>query len=97
MRTPARLNLRTDGRPSPTTALFKKVDGSYVQFDSERFTVTLLGITISSVEPEDVGEYRLSATYETHFDEEVFRIVVTSKFMVYVWILFSHTYTVGCM
>ena len=94
MRTQARLNLRTDGRPSPTTALFKKIDGNYVRFNSERFTVTLLGITISSVEPEDVGEYKLSATYKTHFDEEEFRIVVTSKFMVHVWILFSHAHTV---
>ena len=85
VRTQARLNLRTDGRPSPTTALFKKIDGSYVQFESERFTVTLLGITISSVEPEDVGEYKLSATYEIHFDEEEFTIIVTSKFDSYIY------------
>ena len=79
------LNLRTDGRPSPTTALFKKIDGIYVLFNSERFTVTLLGITISSVESEDVGEYKLSATYETHFDEEEFTIIVTSKFDSYIY------------
>ena len=78
--------MRTDGRPSPTTTLLKKIDGIYVRFNSERFTVTLLGITISSVEPEDVGEYRLSATYETHFDEEEFTIVVISKFGSYIYI-----------
>ena len=64
------LNLRTDGRPSPTTALFKNIDGIYVLFNSERFTVTLLGITISSVESEDVNEHRLTATYETDADGE---------------------------
>ena len=94
VRTQAMLNLRTDGRPSPSTALFKKIDGVFVRFNSERFTVTLLGITISSVEPEDVGEYKLSATYETYFDEEEFTIVVTSKFMLHVWVLFSHVHTV---
>ena len=77
--------MRTDGRPSPTTALFKKMDGIYVRFNSERFTVTLLGIMISSVEPEDVGEYKLSAMYETHFDEEEFTIIVTSKFDSYIY------------
>ena len=75
------LNLRTSGSPPPETALFKKMDGSYVQFNSERFTVNLLGITISSVETEDVGEYRLTATYGTDFDEEEFRIIVNSKFL----------------
>ena len=79
--TEAVLNLNTSGSPTPETALFKKMGGSYVRFTSERFTVNLLGITISSVEPDDVGEYRLTATYETHFDEEEFRISVTSKFL----------------
>ena len=80
VRTQAMLNLRTSGSPTPDTVLFKKINGSYVQFISERFTVNLIGITISSVESEDVGEYRLTATYETLHDEEDFRISVTSKF-----------------
>ena len=98
MRTQARLNLRTDGRPSPNTALFKKMDGSYVRFESERFNVTLLGIMISSVEPEDVGEYKLSATYETHFDEEEFMIIVNSTFIIIylvatsIYSVFPHTH-----
>ena len=80
VRTEAVLNLRTSGSPTPETALFKKMGNSYVQFNSERFTVNLLGIIISSVETEDVGEYRLTATYENHYDEEEFRIIVNSKF-----------------
>ena len=80
VRTQATLNLRTSGSPTPETVLFKKMDGSYVEVTSERFTVNLLGVTISSVEPEDVGEYRLTATYATYFDEEDFRIIVNSKF-----------------
>ena len=80
VRTQATLNLRTSGSPTPKTVLSKKMDGSYVEVTSERFTVNLLGVTISSVEPEDVGEYRLTATYKTHYDEEDFTIIVNSKF-----------------
>ena len=80
VRTQATLNLRTSGCPTPETVLFKKMDGSYVEVTSERFTVNLLGVTISSVKPEDVGEYRLTAMYENHYDEEEFTIFVNSKF-----------------
>ena len=51
----------------------------YVEFTSERFTVGLVGITISSVEPEDEGEYRLIAAYRTNLDSEEFTITVNSK------------------
>ena len=80
VRREAVLNLITSGNPPPETVLFKKMDGKYVRFTSERFTVNLRGITISSVETEDVGEYRLTATYDIHYDEEEFTITVNSKF-----------------
>ena len=82
VRTEAVLKLRTSGNPPPETVLFKKMGGNYDRFTSERFTVNLLGITIFSVETEDAGEYRLTVTYETYYDEEEFRIIVNSKFLI---------------
>jgi len=82
VRTPVRLNFTTDGSPPPELTLYKKQSGgAYEEFTSERFDVTLNGISISSVEPEDDGEYRLTATYETSHDSEEFTIVVNSKFL----------------
>ena len=71
------------GSPIPVLTLFKRTQpgGDYVEFTSERFDVTLLGIAISSVEPEDEGEYRLIATYETFHDDTEFMITVRSKFV----------------
>ena len=51
------------------------------------------------MEPEDVGEYKLSATYETDYDEEEFMIIVNSTFiMIYlvatcIYSVFTHTHT----
>ena len=69
--------------------LYKKAkpSGQYFEVTSDRFDVTLIKITISSVEPEDEGDYKLNATYitprnETLSDEEEFTIAVHSKLSV---------------
>ena len=99
VRRPARLNFTTIGTPTPTLTLLKKTQpGNIVQYEevaSERFTVTLIGITISSVEPKDEGEYRLTATYSTFHDSEDFSITVNSKYSSLVTCMdsvFTHTY-----
>ena len=52
----------------------------YVDFMSERFTVNLIGIAISSVEPEDEGDYKFFANYtEFYNDSEEFTIIANSK------------------
>ena len=52
----------------------------YVEVFSERFTVQLIGIKITSVEPEDQGDYELVANYtELYNDSEEFTIFVNSK------------------
>ena len=78
----ARLNITTDGSPTPELTLYNRSQpaGDYVEFNSDRFNVSLVGIMISSVEPEDEGEYRLTATYENYHDSEEFTITVISKF-----------------
>ena len=99
VRTPARLNFTTNGRPTPELDLVRVTgpgDNDIEQFSSERFTVTLVGITISSVEPEDEGHFRLTASYESHNDSEDFIINVLSKFVI-AWILFSRTHTLVCI
>ena len=57
-------------------------DNDIEPFNSERFTVTLVGITISSVEPEDIGHFRLIASYDSYHDSEDFTINVISKFVI---------------
>ena len=80
VRRPARLNLTINGSPTPELTLYKQLEsGTYVKFTSERFNVSLIGIMISSVEPEDAGNYRLTASYETYNDSEDFSIIVNSK------------------
>ena len=83
VRTRVKLNFTTVGRPSPELTLFKKTsNGVFREHNSPRFFVTFSGITISSVEPEDVGEYTLNAFSEGERDDEDFRISVISKFSV---------------
>jgi len=82
VKTPVKLNLTTDGSPTPELTLYKKQYGcTYEEITSERFDVTLNGIFISSVEPEDKAEYRLTALYKTYYDSEEFTIKVDSKFL----------------
>ena len=80
------MNIVTNGKPIPDLTLYKKAkpSGEYVEVTSDRFAVTLVKITISSVEPEDEGDYKLNATYitprnETLSDAEEFTIEVHSK------------------
>ena len=80
VRRSARLNLTTFGSPVPELTLYKQLEsGVYAIFTSVRFDVTLIGIMISSVEPEDAGNYRLTVSYETYNDSEDFSIIVNSK------------------
>jgi len=82
VRTAVILNITTVGRPFPELTLFKKDStGAFVEHHSTRFSVTLIGLRISSVEPEDAGEYRLNAFSEGERDDEEFQISVTSKYM----------------
>ena len=90
--------LTSNGRPVPELRLGRITgpgDNDVEQFTSPRFEVTLVGITISSVEPEYEGHFRLIASYEIHHNSEDFIINVISKFAV-AWILFSHTHTLVC-
>ena len=84
VRRPIRLNLTTFGSPVPELTLYKKQkdSNSYVVFTSKRFDVTLIGINITSVEPEDEGDYRLTATYQIYHNSEEFSIIVNSKLMI---------------
>ena len=82
VRTRITLNLTTVGEPDPRLTLFKKANnGVYREQDSSRFLITFFGIVISSVEPEDEGEYRLTALsdFEGEVDNEEFTISVISK------------------
>ena len=81
VRRPARLNLTTFGSPVPELTLYKRLNKflSYATFTSGRFNITLIGIMISSVEPEDAGNYRLTAAYQTYHNSEEFSIIVNSK------------------
>ena len=84
VKTRVMLNFTTVGRPSPELTLFKKAnDGVFREQNSSRFFVTFTGITISSLEPEDVGEYRLTAFSEGERDDEDFIISVISKYTVF--------------
>ena len=69
------MNFTINGSPTPELTLYKQLDsGSYVKVISERFSITLIGIIISPVHPEDVGHYRLTASYEAYHDSEEFTI-----------------------
>ena len=100
VRTPATLNFITSGRPTPSLTLYKKDKNTmeYVEVFSERFTVQLIGIKISSVEPEDDGDYKLVANYtESYNDTEEFTIFVHSKSSLHRYdtcmdSVFTHTY-----
>jgi len=84
VRTRVTLNLTTVGEPNPKLSLFKKAsNGVYREQDSSRFLITFFGIIISSVEPEDEGEYRLTALsdFEGEVDNEEFTISVISKYL----------------
>jgi len=82
VRTAVVLNITTVGRPLPEFTLFKKDStGAFVEHNSTRFSVTFIGLRISSVEPEDAGEYRLNAFSEGERDDEEFQISVISKFI----------------
>ena len=78
---PARLNVTTSGSPTPSLTLYKKNEATmeYVEFTSERFTVSLIGITISPVEPEDEGDYQIFANYTFYNDSEEFTIILNSN------------------